>query len=344
MRRLFYLTVTTLLPVGALLMHVVIFACYARRWDKVAALTVFPFWAWGLLGLGMTGFAWLFTRRRLALGIAVLWLATMVIYSDETVPLLRLSSHLPQPGRAAPSPDGKPVLRVATLNCKGGHLNPRSPFEAIPWQPDILLLQESAQNSVLQSVATELYGGGITGRVAGGWECGLITRGRILKVVSGNFQHSLLATIQFDRKSCGFDAVVEVACVHLQGAETDVRLYSRETLSKHALNRLRRRAELQEVLTIQTLISGQRPSIIAGDFNAPQGDAIFRLLSSAGFTDAFAEAGAGWPNTFPNAAPMLRIDQQWSNSRLIPLRGRTVRSQHSDHRMVVCDYTVAGGI
>ncbi|MES2708961.1 MAG: endonuclease/exonuclease/phosphatase family protein [Verrucomicrobiota bacterium] len=340
MRRLFHLAVTTVLPAGALLLHIVIFICYARRWDKVAALTVFPFWAWALLGMLMAGSAWLFTRRRLALGVAVLWLATMVIYSDETRPLLRSASRMPQPGRAAPSPDGRPALRIVTLNCKAGHFNPKSPFEVIPWQPDIVLLQESSSAPVLQEVARQLYGEDTTGHFAGGWECGVITRGRILKMVTGNFLHSLLATIQFGKDSDGRDIVVEVACVHLQGAETDIRLYSRETLSKHALNRLRRRAELQEVLTIQTLISGQRPAVVAGDFNAPQGDAIFRLLSSAGFTDAFAAAGAGWPDTFPNAAPMLRIDQQWCNSRLTPLRGRTVRSSHSDHRMVVCDYTV----
>ncbi|MDB6135989.1 MAG: Endonuclease/exonuclease/phosphatase [Verrucomicrobiales bacterium] len=340
MRRLFHLTVTTLLPAGALLLHGIIFISYARRWDKVAALTVFPFWAWALLGMLMAGSAWLFTRRRLALGVAALWLVTMLVYSDETVPLLRPSSRMPQPGPAAPAPDGKPVLRIATLNCKAGHFNPRSPYEVIPWSPDIVLLQESANSGVLQDVARQLYGGDPAGHYAGGWECGLITRGRTTKMVTGNFQHSLLATVHFGKDAQGVDRIVEVACVHLQGAETDLRLYSRETLSKHALNRLRRRAELQEVLTIQTLISGRRPAVVGGDFNAPQGDAIFRLLSAAGFRDAFAEAGAGWPNTFPNYAPMLRIDQQWSNARLIPVRGRTVRSQHSDHRMVICDYVL----
>ena len=34
------------------------------------------------------------------------------------------------------------------------------------------------------------------------------------------------------------------------------------------------------------MMNGQRPALIGGDFNAPAGDAIFRLLSAAGFTDA----------------------------------------------------------
>lgn len=335
MRRLFHLTVTALLPAGALVLHIVIFICYARRWDKVAALTVFPFWAWALLGFLMAGISWLFTRRRPALWILGLWVVTMVVFSDETIPLLRSRSHLPQPGRALADPVGRPVLRIVSLNCKAGPVNPRSAFDVVPWEPDVVVLQESAQSSVLQELAGELYGKDITGRFAGGWECGIVTRGRIQKVATGNFQHSLLVSILFEN-----GITVEVACVHLRGAVTDVRLYRRETLIEHALNRLKRRAELQNVLAIQSLISGQNPTVIAGDFNAPQGDAIFRLLTAVGFSDAFKVAGAGWADTFPNAAPMLRIDQQWSNSRLIPLRGRAVRSTHSDHRLVVCDYAV----
>ena len=41
MRRLWYHFLHTILPVGALGLHVVIFVTYARRWDKVAALTVY---------------------------------------------------------------------------------------------------------------------------------------------------------------------------------------------------------------------------------------------------------------------------------------------------------------
>ena len=126
--------------------------------------------------------------------------------------------------------------------------------------------------------------------------------------------------------------------MHLRGAETDVRLYKREALFKHAINRLERRADLQKLLTLQSLMNGQGPALIGGDFNAPAGDAIFRLLGSAGFADAFAAVGSCWPNTFPNAAPMLRIDHQWSNARLVPVRGRVVKSIHSDHRLVICDY------
>lgn len=333
MRRLWYHFLHTLLPVGALGLHVVIFVTYARRWDKVAALTVFPFWAWGLLGMGMAGLAWLLTRQRFALAVAALWLVTVLCFSDETRPLLRSWQAKPEPGIAAPAPDGTKVRRVITLNCKAGYFNPKAAGEVIPWEPDVVLLQESTAPGVLRQVATELYGGDPAEHTVGNGECGIITRGRILRSVTGNLPHSLSATIQFDDGT-----VLEAASVHLRGAETDVRLYKREALFKHAINRLERRADLQKLLTLQSLMNGQGPALIGGDFNAPAGDAIFRLLGSAGFSDAFAAVGSGWPNTFPNAAPMLRIDHQWSNARLVPVRGRVVKSIHSDHRLVICDY------
>ena len=56
------------------------------------------------------------------------------------------------------------------------------------------------------------------------------------------------------------------------------------------------------------------------------------------FSDGVPATGIGWPDTYPNQAPLLRIDHLWSNARLVPLRTRAVRTKHSDHRMVVCDY------
>ena len=335
MRRLWYHILHTLLPVGALGLHGVIFVSYARRWDKLAALTVFPFWAWGLLGIGMAGFAWLLTRQRFALGVAGLWLVTLFGFSDETRHLLRSWKPQPEVGTPAPTPEGRKVRRVITFNCKAGYFNPQAAREVIAWEPDVVLLQESTQPGVLLQVARDLYGGNPMEHAVGSWECGIITRGRILRSVTGNLPRSLSATIQFDDGT-----VLEAASVHLRGAETDVRLYKREALFKHAVNRLERRADLQKLLTLQTLMNGQRAALIGGDFNAPAGDAIFRLLKSAGFADAMAAVGSGWPDTFPNAAPMLRIDHLWNNAQLVPVRGRVVKSVHSDHRMVICDYLV----
>jgi hypothetical protein len=59
---------TTGLTWAALGLHLAVCACYLRRWDKLAAVTVFPFWAWCGLGLLMAGTGWLIARRRLKPG------------------------------------------------------------------------------------------------------------------------------------------------------------------------------------------------------------------------------------------------------------------------------------
>lgn len=316
---------------AALGLHLMVCVCYLRRWDKVAAITVFPFWAWGLAGAGMAGIAWLITRRRLPAGIFWMWLGTIVIGSDETRPLLRLRAEKPQPGAPQES-NGARTLRVITMNCRAGVWNPQSLQDLVPWQPDIVLLQEAPAPQELQKIAMQLYGS-IPGHWEGGSHCGLLARGLIMNTLTGFQPESILATVQWTPGK-----FIEVGCVHLQRAETNVKLWSRDAFREHYNNRKSRSAELERLLSVQRLISRQHPAIIGGDFNAPAGDAVFDLLTDAGFRDAYAEAGSGWPDTYPNTAPMLRIDHLWVNSAIHPVRAAAVETKNSDHRMVVCDF------
>jgi vancomycin resistance protein VanJ len=324
---------TTGLTWAALGMHLVVSACYMRRWDQVAAITVFPFWIWALAGVGMAGLAWIISRRRMAAVICLLWLATLFIGSDETRPLLRWHAEKPLPGPAA-LVDGTRPLRIVTLNCRAGMWNPQALQDLVPWDPDIVFLQEAPAPLELQRAAARLYGNP-TGHWEGGYHCGLLARGRISNTLTGWQPASILATVEWTPGK-----FVEVGGVHLQGAETTVKLWNPSALRSHRLNRQSRRFELARVLSVQRFISRQHPAIIGGDFNAPAGDAIFDLLKEAGFRDSFAEAGSGWPDTYPNATPVLRIDHLWVNSRIKPVRAIAVETKHSDHRMIVCDFLV----
>ncbi len=335
MRRAWHFFLYPLLPAGALLWVVGAAMIYQGRWDGVAGLTVFPFWVWGAVGLGMAGVSWFGSRRRGALGVAGGCVAAVLGFSDETRPLLRGAAAQPERGRAAAAPDGRPVRRVITFNCLAGAFNPAAPREVMGWEPDVVLFQESASLGVLQQVARELYGAAPGVHAAGTWECGIIARGRLLRSAAAANPSRLSATIQFSDGQ-----VLEVTSVHLSSAETEVRIYRGETLAKHAANRRQRRGEVERLLAGRPGAAGARPSLIGGDFNAGAGDAIFRLLEEAGYQDAWAAVGSGWPNTFPNEAPLLRIDYQWSAADLVPLRGRVVASEHSDHRMVICDYGI----
>jgi hypothetical protein len=55
--------------------------------------------------------------------------------------------------------------------------------------------------------------------------------------------------------------------------------------------------------------------------------------------DAFGKAGRGWGNTILNSAPFLRIDQIWLSPELRAVDVYSQKTEHSDHRMVVCDVT-----
>ena len=331
MANVFRFLFTTGLTWAALGLHLLVCACYLRRWDKVAAITVFPFWAWCGAGALMAGVAWLVARRKLPAAIFGLWIGTALVGSDETRPLLRLTAERPLPGPPQPF-QGTAPLRIVTMNCRAGMWHPEALQEVEPWQADIVFLQEAPRPEELQKFAAKLYGEP-GGHWTGGSNCGILARGRINGIITGWQPSSILATVEVRPGK-----FLEVACVHLQGAETDVQLWKREAFLHHYWNRKSRLSELTQLLGLQRLISRQNPAIIGGDFNAPAGDAVFDLLKAVGFRDAFAEAGSGWPDTYPNSAPMLRIDHLWVNARVSPVRAAAVKTLHSDHRMVVCDF------
>ena len=329
------------LPLGALGLHLVVVLAYARRWDHAAAFTVFPFWAWGLLGLGMSLLGWLVGRKRFALGIVFLWLVSIFIGSDETRPLLRFHRQQPLIGLPADE-NGHRLLRVVTLNCR--HMNPIAAEEVIPWSPDIVLLQEAPSNFSLREMARKLYPDGKPEtHVVGGWECAVLTRGTIQGYVTTPAMLRVPNLSVLPVKIALDGQTIHAVSVHLQGAVTSISLHRPSTWELHYRNRLSRRAEMVDVRHyLEALQVWQSaPVVIGGDFNAPAGDAVFRELEPD-FTDAFAAVGTGWGNTFLNTSPLLRIDHLYSNAPLQAIRSRTVESINSDHRMVVADFLVTG--
>jgi endonuclease/exonuclease/phosphatase (EEP) superfamily protein YafD len=110
-------------------------------------------------------------------------------------------------------------------------------------------------------------------------------------------------------------------------------LWNPATWRAYLEDRRLRKRQLRSVLDAPSTKT-DLPEIIGGDFNAPAGDGIYRLLGR--FRDAHRKAGRGWGNTALNALPFFRPDQIWLG-RLLPLSSHAVRTVHSDHRMVVVD-------
>ncbi|MEM6911911.1 MAG: endonuclease/exonuclease/phosphatase family protein [Verrucomicrobiota bacterium] len=315
------------IPLSALALHALISFCFIFRPDKAAAITVFPLTVWVLAGILLCLLSGLLFKGRFALVVGLIWVVTGVLVADERHGLARLFHEKPEPGPAAPF-EGKPVLRCLTLNCKGR--SALSSQEILAWKPDIVFLQEQPAPQELSRLVRELFGGEGDFRTTA--YCAILSRGRIFQEKRSASQRHLQVKTRFlDGRE------YHLVALHLLPAVTEVNLFSLDTWRAHYRNRLVRSEQVRTLARERLEFSGGLPCLLGGDFNAPAGDRAMDALNPH-FQDAYPLAGTGWPNTFSNQLPLHRIDQLWLTPELRPVRQRTVRTQESDHRMVVLDF------
>ncbi len=314
----------------SLALHLFTLVLYVRLPDRFAAFTVFPIWVWGIIGLLLAGTAFVFFRGRLSLIISLIWSFTVLVFADESSSLGRLGQPELEVGKAKPHARGQ-VLRVLTLNCA----RRTDPYKvAAPYKPDIIFLQEIPHTYRLKKLIDEIYDGQGDYRFNGRKSCAVVVNGKIEFEVPVLKHRCQLLTVKLARGE-----TVQLMNVHLQGASTNLRLWERNAWQEHRINRELRQIELtyEMALLRQKTAYPRLPALVAGDFNAPANDAVYKLLGND-FTDAFEEVGTGWGNTYHRSLPLLRIDHIFSSSKLIPIRSKAVRLDDSDHRMVIADY------
>lgn len=313
----------------SLLLHVFTVYCFSRQPDRFAAFTVMPIWLWGAFGLLLSTVAYFFLRASLSLIMTAVWAITLLVGADEARVLANFGKSPPLPGQAERY-EGKPVLRVVTMNCAGfKYGSPATDIAA--WQPDIVLLQDAYPYQVRQ-IADVLYGG--VGDYRANQTNGVITRFKIIREIRDATRRDQQVTIELSNGES-----IEVVNVHLLTAATDLRLWHKTAWATHRNNRAVRLRELsltRQVLA-QTIRFPETPTIFGGDFNAPASDIVHRQLGRD-FVDAFAAAGTGWGDTYQRRFPVLRIDHIYVTRHFIPVRCKVVETKNSDHRMVVADF------
>lgn len=314
----------------ALGFHLVTMALYTRQPDLFAAFTLFPIWVWGSIGLLMSSFAFLFFRAPLSLFTSGAWALSILLLADETRSLGRLGQEAPEPG-VPQRHNGRSVIRVATINWSSSPKSFSADIEH--YQPDILFIQEIPHPYRLRQLMDSLYRGKGDYRYNAEKRCGIIVRGEIERNLKNQVYRSQQVTAKLPSGH-----LVELVNLHLQPASTDLRLWKRECWRTHRENRKLRRTELALALEIlkRTSPTVNRPAIIAGDFNAPANDSIYRMLDDR-FTDTFGASGVGWGNTYHRRLPILRLDHIFASENFLPVRSRVVTLPDSDHRMVVSD-------
>lgn len=284
---------------------VVCFGLYLAVPDWAAGFTFVPPWLWLIPGLLWSGWT-LWLDRRLGLALLAGWLLFGLVVPEE--------------GRALFGRGGAPgALRVVSINCSSRAAVVERLAE---FKPDIVLMQESPRREELVRAVERL------------WQPAHLSWGPEASIAS-----------RFDLETVGLTSAQQV---HLHRARVLAPSGPLEVVSL----RLRppivrfdpwrpsywadhRAARRERVDVMAELMHGFQGDLVAGDFNAPARDRVFRLM--APLRDAYGQAGHGWPNTVSDDLPLYRFDQVWLGPRLQATEVRTISVPGTDHRAVVCD-------
>lgn len=293
--------------------------------DAFAALSLIPTWCWFIAGVASLILARRLRPRRWLIVMTLLWLLFVVACVEEYHGLLRsVWSRFIQPRAVEP---GELRLRVVSLNCADGSL--RTAREAAAMAPDILLFQESPGRADLEQLAVEMFGN--SHGVLWSSDTSIITRWPIQAADARD--HFVEGLVQLPS-----DFQVRVISLRLAPPVVRYDLWNPACWREQTAKRRQHTKQIDQLL--DALIDDiEDAAIIGGDFNAAQHDrATWSLREFA--QDTFDAAGYGWGNTVLNTIPVLRFDQIWAGGRCRPVATWAVRTEHSDHRMVVSDFAL----
>jgi len=299
------------------------------RPDSLAAITVYPTWSWALPGMAIA-FAGLNRKYpKPFLCVTALWAVHMVALSEEPRSILRFGA-LPTTEWNAALSRGR-AIRIVSINCAGG--NEKALAEVTPFNPDIVLVQETPSRRDVERVATAIFG-----NEAGSWvnfDAAIIARGRVVPIVL-NPARGFFAQARVELKS---GITVDVFSVHAMTPPFRLDLWNPASWQAYSENRKTQREQFGVITKQIGEIRPDAPIVCGGDFNAMQGDPVAATMSPR-LRDSFGEAGRGWGNTITNDTPGLRIDQVWISEQFKATTVYAHKTVESDHRMVICDLIV----
>jgi hypothetical protein len=307
---------------GGVALSVVALACVACVWrpDAAAALTLIPVWCWPAGGL-LTALPIARIGARRAFWLLVLfWVGFSVALVEELTSTARIVVD------AVRSPSEKPTVRIVSLNCAN---SPHCVDDLKRVDPDIALLQEAPGSDQLGKIARTLYGD--SGNFLAGGDTAILARGRIEPLFVDRAAH-------FVAGSVGLENGRRFTCISLRLTPPPARLdfWSAGFWADHRNLRQQHRQQLQQIKSRIDAHWNSRPLVLGGDFNTVPRDRALDELQPT-FHDTFISGGRGWGATGTNDWPLFRVDQIWTNSRPQNTCTRTIRTDSSDHRIVIFD-------
>jgi vancomycin resistance protein VanJ len=297
------------------------------RSDATVALALLPPWLWLGPGAVLCALGW--TRRDRPWAVATLgaWIAFVLVCAEDVRSLARpCRAESPQWSEARRRGE---AIRVLSLNCNGGNTNAAA--EVVAHDPDLVLLQESPRRPFVESLARSLFGDDVG--VLWSAEASILARGAIEESPPPATDRTRVVRARVRLRS-GIE--LEAINVRLSPFAVRLDLWRPDCWREQAATRRMHRKQLRPALDHIESLPARVPVLCAGDFNEPARGLPYDLFPKR-LRDAFREAGCGWGNTILNDFPVLRIDQVWVSEPFRVQSVRTVRTVHSDHRMVVCD-------
>jgi endonuclease/exonuclease/phosphatase (EEP) superfamily protein YafD len=301
--------------------------CYWRRPDSCALITLYPAWSWFLIGIALVLISWQRRSTRALVAVALLWFGFLLLFAEEPRSLLRGIGGRSSEWRAAQQRcEG---VRVVSMNCAGG--SEAAAAEAMRQQADVILLQESPPAETVRQLADDAMGQDAA--VVSGLDCTIVVRGGAEEIPLPT-EVSRFATRARVTTATGVEA--DVISLRLLPPVLSLNIFSPDCWRSQRANRRARREQIALIATELDDAPSETPLILGGDFNAPAGDGALSAARGR-LRDSFPEGGAGWGNTATNDFPLLRFDRVWVDEHWRVVRVTARKTQHSDHRMVVCD-------
>ena len=313
------------------ILHSFILFSFNYNSDQLSIVTVFPIWLWSAIGLVLIIISMICLKKKPLLWFFGAWIITALLGSDEIKSLKRgFTPTLKKTKSETASVNSNKILRVISINCNGRKVE--AALEAIDYNPDVVFLQESPSPADLQIIKNKLLDPKI--QIVGGWDCAIIARGKLTKrnYSSLFYKRSTGAMLTLEDGS-----TIELLCIHLDSAVTRWDLWNKDCWKEHQKGSQERRDQLSQLLSEYEGFASDRPKIFGGDFNSPQTSNLFKFLPKE-YENAFGSNGKGIGNTFTNYFPVIRIDHIYSSPALQTIDASAVKTVHSDHRMLVCDF------
>lgn len=286
--------------------------------EEFAAITVFPSWAWCVLGFTF--------MVRIPLKK---WLSNLKFALIAVIPVLMLTSEefwAPLRGVLNSADTAEPW--ITSLNCAGGMIEAAE--EAVATGSPIILLQESPSRKDLQILAEkEGY------RVDWGIDASVLT-----KFEDQQKSDEPIVIKEQNFTLVAIDNDIVIVSLRLQPPIFRLDLWNPECWTSQTQNLRSRKDELRKVIKLVRATASTMGSIdfdpliiVGGDFNAIPSQLRVEPYQLMDYGDSM---GVGWIGTAVNDFPLARIDRVWSNGMDTEVSKLLVKkTKNSDHRMVI---------